>query len=150
MIFEAVIVVYLVILTVNFLTLKKHYSRLIEVSKKENLIDVLNTILDKLKDHKNNLDSLKNDLNYLAKKGHTYIQHVGIVKFNPFSDTGGDQSFVMSLLDGGDNGIVLTSLHNRSTTRWYVKYVKGGKGVDYQLSEEEKRAIKTAGKQGGI
>ena len=72
------------------------------------------------------------------------MQKVGILRFNPFADTGGDQSFVFAILDGNDTGIVLTSLHSRSTTRWYAKNVKKGKGVDFDLSQEEEKTIKTA------
>jgi hypothetical protein len=66
---------------------------------------------------------------------------VGLVKFSPFSDTGGDQSFVISLLDGGGNGILITSLHARGVTRLYAKKVTDGK-TDQSLSLEEKEALR--------
>jgi hypothetical protein len=66
-----------------------------------------------------------------------------LVKFNPFSDTGGEQSFVISLLDPGGSGILLTSLHGRGITRLYAKRVVAGK-VDLELSAEEKQALSQA------
>ena len=66
-----------------------------------------------------------------------------IVRFNPFSDTGGEQSFVVSLLDGGGNGILLTSLHGRGMTRIYAKRVIAGK-TDQELSAEENTALSQA------
>jgi hypothetical protein len=66
-----------------------------------------------------------------------------IVRFNPFSDTGGEQSFVVSLLDGGGNGILLTSLHGRGMTRIYAKRVIAGK-TDQELSTEENTALSQA------
>lgn len=66
--------------------------------------------------------------------------HLGLVKFNPFSDTGGDQSFVLSLLDSQKNGILLTSLHSRGITRIYAKNIILGK-ADQELSVEEKQAL---------
>ncbi len=66
-----------------------------------------------------------------------------LLRFNPFSDTGGEQSFVLSLLDGGGNGILLTSLHGRGTTRFYAKRVIAGK-TDQELSAEEKKALSEA------
>lgn len=68
---------------------------------------------------------------------------MSLVKFSPFSDTGGDQSFVISLLDGGGSGILVTSLHARGVTRLYAKKVTVGK-TDTSLSLEEKEALKTA------
>jgi Protein of unknown function (DUF4446) len=69
--------------------------------------------------------------------------HFSLLRFNPFSDTGGEQSFIISLLDGGGNGILLTSLHGRGVTRIYAKRVTAGK-TDQELSSEEKKALSQA------
>lgn len=66
--------------------------------------------------------------------------NIGLVKFNPFSDTGGEQSFVVSLLDRHGSGILITSLHGRGITRLYAKKVTGGH-CDQELSAEEKQAL---------
>jgi hypothetical protein len=66
--------------------------------------------------------------------------HCHLVRFNPFPDTGGEQSFVISLLDGGGNGILLTSLHGRGVSRLYAKEIKAGKS-DQKLSREEAQTL---------
>lgn len=71
------------------------------------------------------------------------LQGVGVVRFNPFSDTGGDQSFAIALLDPQGDGVVFTGLHGRAEGRVYAKPVLRG-GSSYPLSEEEKRAIAKA------
>lgn len=71
---------------------------------------------------------------------------VSIVRFNPFGDTGGDQSFALAVLDGHDSGYVLTSIHGRGGTRVYVKPIDFGKSK-YKLSAEEERALKQAGQR---
>ena len=71
---------------------------------------------------------------------------VSIVRFNPFGDTGGDQSFALAVLDGHDSGYVLTSIHGRGGTRVYVKPIDFGKSK-YKLSTEEERALKQAGQR---
>jgi len=71
-------------------------------------------------------------------------RRVGIVRFNPFSDTGGNQSFAVALLTGEKDGIVVVSLHGRDGSRTYVKSIKGGEGVDFPLSKEEQQAVKVA------
>lgn len=70
-------------------------------------------------------------------------QKVSIVRFNPFGDTGGDQSFALAVLDGHDSGYILTSMHGRTGTRVYVKPIDFGKSK-HQLSAEEERALKQA------
>ncbi len=72
------------------------------------------------------------------------VQRVGIVRFNPFEDTGGNQSFVLALLDAEANGVLLTSLHARSGTRVYLRTVVGGR-CDVPLSAEETEALRQAG-----
>ena len=41
------------------------------------------------------------------------FQRIGLVRFNPFEDTGGNQSFALALLDANGDGIVFSSLHTR-------------------------------------
>jgi hypothetical protein len=71
------------------------------------------------------------------------IQKVGVVRYNPFSDTGGDQSFAIALLDSLGNGVVVSSLHSRTDTRVFAKQVQAGRSR-YPLSDEEQDAIKKA------
>jgi hypothetical protein len=71
---------------------------------------------------------------------------IGLVRFNAFDDTGGNQSFALALLDGAGDGVVLSSLHSRQTTRLYVKHVAGGV-PDAALSDEESQALRQAGSQ---
>ncbi len=71
------------------------------------------------------------------------LQHIGLVRFNPFEDTGSDQSFAIALLDDRRDGIVLSSLHGRANTRVFAKPVADG-ASPHNLSEEEMRAIRIA------
>jgi hypothetical protein len=71
------------------------------------------------------------------------FQRVGLVRFNPFEDTGGNQSFALALLDAEGNGWVLSSLHARTGTRVYAKAIRGGRS-DGALSDEETAAVKQA------
>jgi len=73
-------------------------------------------------------------------------QKISIVRFNPFGDTGGDQSFSIAVLDAHNSGYVLTSIHGRQGTRSYVKPIDYGKSK-YTLSEEEKQAVTQAAKR---
>ena len=42
------------------------------------------------------------------------IQKVGIVRYNPFDEMGGNLCFAVALLDANDNGVVLNGIHGRS------------------------------------
>ena len=71
------------------------------------------------------------------------FQRVGLVRYNPFEETGGNQSFALALLDAAGDGWVLSSLHARAGTRVYAKAIKAGR-ADAGLSAEETAAIDQA------
>ena len=86
------------------------------------------------------VNSLQLELSGLLQKA---IQRVGVVRFNPFPDAGGDQSFAIALLDSEGTGLVVSSLHSRTETRVYAKPVANGRSR-YSLSDEEQDAIQRA------
>jgi hypothetical protein len=69
------------------------------------------------------------------------IEKMKLIRFNPFDDVGGDQSFILVLLNKENSGLLLTSLHHRSFSRIYAKAIKNGQGDNITLSKEEKSAI---------
>lgn len=100
-------------------------------------------ITEAVKSFKDRLSGLDNRIDKITDKGLQNIQRVELLRFNPYDDTGGDQSFVVCLLDGQGSGIVVTSLHARSGTRIFAKDINLGKSK-YQLSKEEESVIKKA------
>ncbi len=71
------------------------------------------------------------------------FSRVGLVRYNPFEDTGGNQSFALALLDEHGDGFVMSSLHARNQTRVYAKGVRAGQ-PDSAMSGEEQEALKAA------
>ena len=71
------------------------------------------------------------------------LQHIGLVRFNPFDDTGSDQSFAIALLDDRRDGIVISSLHGRANTRVFAKPVTDAASA-HHLADEEMQAIRIA------
>lgn len=73
-----------------------------------------------------------------------YLSKVGFKRYNPYKDTGGDQSFSLAMLSKEGDGVVITSLHSRSGTRVFAKKINRGKAGDSELSEEESEVVKVA------
>jgi hypothetical protein len=105
----------------------------------ENIKEILSSLIKIEK----NIEKLSLDLENLKKESRFHLQRVGIVRYNPFSDVGGNQSFSIALLDSNDNGFVITSLYSKEGNRVYGKAIKKGESI-YHLSQEEKEAIKKA------
>ncbi|HEV8536393.1 MAG TPA: DUF4446 family protein [Candidatus Limnocylindria bacterium] len=106
----------------------------------DELLDKQFRRLDNVVERVEALNNLHHELERLAQHS---IQRVGVVRFNPFADTGGDQSFAIALLDADGNGLVLSSLHSRTDTRVFAKQVQGGRSK-HALSDEEQDAIRKA------
>lgn len=107
---------------------------------------LLESIAKGISENRNLMHELSQRVDELEKEGNLHIQKMGLLRFNPFRDTGGDQSFVLSLIDAHDTGVVISALYSRSGTRWYAKKVIKGKGEEHELSDEEQRAIQLAKK----
>ena len=89
------------------------------------------------------LDELTARVAFIESAARHHFAKEGLVRFNPFPDTGGNQSFALAMLDESDDGVVISSLHSRTGTRIYAKAVVGGK-ADTSLSAEEQEAIDEA------
>ena len=79
----------------------------------------------------------------LERASRSHLQRVGFLRFNPFRDAGGDQSFSVALADQDGNGVVISSLHGRDATRVYGKPLAAWQSA-YPLTDEEQQAITKA------
>jgi|SRR3989344_678272 len=108
-----------------------------------NLLDIVLKQKKLLASHNKNLRELGEILEELVENNKRNIQLVGVVRFNPFPETGGNMSFAVALLDARKNGILISSLHSREGTRIYTKPVEKGESK-HHLTDEEKQAIRDA------
>lgn len=123
---------------------RRALRRLSSVSDKESLDRILEDVIAHLRTSKKRQAEIDAALSVLQRDGETHICHMGLVRFNPFSDVGGEQSVAVAFLDGHYNGIVISSLRGRQETRFFAKPVRSGKEEKYPFSNEEKIAIQRA------
>ena len=71
------------------------------------------------------------------------FQKVGLVRYDAFDDTGDKLSFSLTVLDGKNNGFILSSLAGHDTSRIYAKQVVKGQCKE-ALSSEEAESINMA------
>lgn len=143
-VFIGVIVVWLLFVSAVLWKMFFHYNRLTKGTSSNTLSSILDALLKDSAAAKKDIDFLMNRCDTIEKEGRVHIQKIGLLRFNPFKDTGGDQSFIIAFLNGENTGVVISGLYSRSGTRWYAKKIHAGVGVEHELSEEEKKAIKEA------
>ncbi len=138
------IVLWLATVSYFIFQLKRHYSSLTGGVSKKDLLTSLNHFISMSNDNADTLKNLSEKLESEILQNKKHLQKLGFNRYNPFTDTGGDQSFSMSLLDENGDGIVISSLHSRENTRLYAKKVLNGKVDGQGTSVEEQLVIKEA------
>ena len=142
--FLFLLLIWNIILTLKLRKIKNNLQEMFSGNKVTNLEDLLLSqsksirMLDK---DIQELYDISNQINSLAAKG---IHKVGMIRFNPFKDVGGDQSFAIALLNSKGSGLTLSSLYSREGTRIYSKSINCQESEKHPLTEEEKEAIKIA------
>jgi len=144
---NAILAVWVIILTVLYLKAVRHYQKLTTGVTKENLMRVLEEHFSRIEGLEEAGEMIKKEIEGIKQEDLTHLQRVGLIRFNPFGDTGGNQSFALALLDDHGNGVVISSLHSRETTRIYGKPVKNFAEAGFEFSAEEKQAIEMAKKE---
>ena len=86
------------------------------------------------------LESTQQELSVFQQAMQKAVQKVAIIRFNPFGELGGDQSFSIALLDKNNDGVVVTSHYGRNENRVYGKSIQRGKS-EYTLSKEEEDVV---------
>lgn len=77
------------------------------------------------------------------EKDNKRVLTAGVIRYNAFSQTGGNQSFSLALIDEEKNGFVVTSLYRDDKSRIFIKPIEKGES-EHKLSPEEKKAINKA------
>ena len=142
----AILLAWTIVLQIWLAKVQKKMKLFLKGKKVKDLEEVISEQLKRMQKTEKNVDKLFQWNEDLQKIVDISINKVGVIRFNPFKDTGGDQSFVIALLDSNNNGLVLSSLYTREGTRVYTKPIEKGTS-SYNLSSEEQEAIKKATKQ---
>jgi hypothetical protein len=143
---SGVLLILLVLFAVQAVRLSRAaraYRTLVAGQEGGSLQGVLDGHIGQVHDVGDRLSQLNQLYERLELRSRGSLQHIGLVRFNPFEDTGSDQSFAIALLDERHDGIVLSSLHGRTNTRLFAKPVENGESR-HALSDEESQAIRIA------
>lgn len=139
-----ILIVWTGVLTYFYLKLQNHYLQLTSGIEKKDLHSILEQAVKEARLAQKDVAHLFERCDKIEKDNLSHMQKIGLLRFNPFKDTGGDQSFILALVDQQHTGVVISGLYSRSGTRWYAKRVVKGKSVEHELSDEEKKALAKA------
>jgi hypothetical protein len=138
-----VLAIAVVLLARRTAKLDKRLAGLTRGEDGTSLESILGSHLERVYSLNRDVDELTTRAADLARIQRKAFQKVGLVRFNPFEDTGGNQSFALALLDQDADGFIVSSLHSRNGTRIYAKAITAGR-CDTAMSSEEEQALKIA------
>lgn len=111
-----------------------------KASNLENVLIDMGTFMDELDAAHRKIESRMEEMNRRVRRS---IQGIETVRFNPFNDSGGNQSFATALLNEDGDGVVISSLYSRDKVSVYSKPVRGH-GSEFPLTREEQDALSKA------
>lgn len=139
------LVIWMALLTIFVFQAVSHYRKLARGANIQDLGKILERIISKQDSQNSQTAQLIKEIENQKIVARAHFTKHSLIRFNPFEESGGDQSFTVALLDSNNNGIVLSSLHSRSGTRIYAKEVVAAHATNHKFSKEEKEAVeKTA------
>ena len=118
-------------------------QKLFKGSKADSLEELMNNIVKEVSSLKEKAelheDFLRTLSDRISKQGHG----VKIMRFNPFKDVGGNQSFAVAIVNQEGDGVVLSSLYSRERMSVFAKPITNG-ASDIELTTEEKNVVEEA------
>ena len=146
----AVVVLFIlcIVLFVKFSGQKKKYDYFMGANRRpsHNLEMKIQDYYETSKRIEEKYSKLLDMVTDMDKTDKTKIQKVGLIRYNPFDEMGGNLCFALALLDGYDNGVVLNGIHSRTGSFTYANPIEMGVST-YMLSEEEIKAVEMAKNQ---
>ncbi len=139
-IFFSIFFGWLIFITYSLYKIKSHYNNLIARTKKRQIDEILDFLLEKNEFFDKNISQLKKQISQIIIDTQFHFQKISFFRFKPFEQKGED-GFILGLFDEKNNGILINFIYIRDGLRIYPKIIKNGQGLKYQLTNEEKDAI---------
>src|SRR5258708_40326218 len=99
-----IIFIWLLGLSYYWYRLKQNYLQMTQGGAKKTLDEVLSDLVQTQQKAKDDIAKIMAQCAKMEKDEKYHIQKIGLLRFNPFKDTGGDQSFILALFVAHDTG----------------------------------------------
>ncbi len=123
--------------------LKEWYRRLCNCEEACTLAEAVERSNATIAENGERLAALEAEVRNISKQLPHAFSRVGLVRYNPFQDIGGDNSFSLAIADESGRGVVITALYTREHSRVYAKPLEDWTSLR-QLTDEERKAIEQA------
>jgi len=137
------LIIWQAFLTYSFFKTSQIFNKLTKGGN-DKFETILKNLLKSVELNKKEIEEIKAQLEDERIQAKKYFQKYALLRYNPFKESGGDQSFVFVILNNKNDGLIISSLHARDYSRIYAKPITDGKSLKYELSKEETEALEQA------
>lgn len=135
-----ILVILLIVQICKTGKLKKRLNKFVLGKDGTSLEEDIAALYEDNKSLKSSTEQNKKDIRVLYKKLESAYQKLGLVKYDAFSQMGGQLSFSLALLDENNNGFIINSVHSTEGCYSYTKEIKNGE-CSIDLGKEETEAL---------
>lgn len=111
--------------------------------KTKNMEELMKNLMEETRQLIKKSQDFSRAIKNLEKLSKNNLIKTSLVRFNALGGLGGNQSFILVVLDLENNGFIISSFYTREGNRVYAKSINSGK-PEFTLSEEEEEALQSA------
>ena len=135
-----ILLVYCIILHIRLGSLTKKFNFFMQGENGTSLERKLSVEITEIREAAKGLQNMIEEQTQIRNIQGNTLQKIGFKKYNAFDNIGNDLSFSLTLLDGNNNGVCISSIYGRNDSRIFSKPIVKGKSL-VNLSQEELESL---------
>jgi hypothetical protein len=143
MIILGLLVLAILVLAVFVFRANTRVSQLLQGKDSQNMEDTFKYLIEEAKRMNDNQVIIEKTLHNLNARIRKSLTGFKTIRFNPFPESGGNQSFAIAFVNEEGDGLIISSLYSRERTSVFAKPISKFKS-EYELTAEEKKALDEA------
>ena len=133
----------IIIILLWIISIELRFKKFFAGTKARNLEEMIVLVGKKLNEIEEKQEKIDKDQEVINSRLNKSIRNIETIRFNPFIDGGGNQSFAIALMNDEKNGVIISSLYARDRMSIFAKPIVDGKSA-FELSSEEKDVLEKA------
>ena len=138
-----ILLVYCIILHIRLGSSTKKFNFFMQGENGASLERKLSVEITEIREAAKGLQDMITEQTQIRNIQGNTLQKIGFKKYNAFDNIGNDLSFALTLLDGNNNGVCISSIYGRNDSRIFSKPIVKGKSL-VNLSQEELESLNEA------
>lgn len=141
--FSVIVFIMALVALIKVRKLRSMYKKFLGGSRKSSIEEMLLDHHNYVRSIDERYSEVQSEIRRLYEKNAFAIQKIGMIRYNPFDNVGGNLCYALALLNDHNNGVIINTIYGRDGSYNYGKPIINGE-CEIALSEEEKEALKIA------